>query len=75
MIDEVVLHVIYCSQCRKTTLNSVIRNVNVRYDVYYGVFVCVRGRDSIAVPLKRICNGIVYVNADFGKLENVVLSW
>lgn len=45
---KVVLHVIYCSQRRKTSPNSVINDVNVGYDVYYGVFVCVCVSDSIA---------------------------
>lgn len=54
VIDKVVPHVIYCSQCSKTTLNSVISDVNVGYDVYYGVCVCVRECQHCRRPLDRI---------------------
>lgn len=42
VIVKVVPRVIYRSQCSKTSRNSVISDVNVGYDVYYGVCECVR---------------------------------
>lgn len=57
VIDSVVLHVIYCYQCSKPSITSVISDVNVGYDVYYGVYVCVREYSNADGRWSESCNG------------------
>lgn len=57
VIDKVVLHVIYCYQCSKPSINSVISDVNVGYDVYYLVCVCVCVSTALPTTVGANLNG------------------